>query len=91
MATKTQISEETKNAISTYINLSEKFKNSYFWNSPSSASQRRSMEQKNSFEYEGDGITLSFSISCSCKNVYVSKSITIDGISKTVASLKKYI
>lgn len=87
----TLISEQTKNAIRTYLNLNAKFKNAYFWSSPFSANQRRSYEEKNSFTYEGDGITLNFEVSCSCKNIYINKKITINGETKNATSLKKYI
>lgn len=91
MKTLTQISSETKKAIQVYLNLSEKFKNSYFWSAPSSANQRRKMESDNTFNYEGDGIQLSFSLDVSCKNIYVRKSILIDGKIKTIVSLKKIL
>ena len=90
-ATATQISEQTKQAITTYLSLNDKFRNSYFWSSPSNAASRRSYENRNHFEYEGDGISLSFIVRCSCKNIYVSKSVAINRESKTAAALKKYV
>lgn len=91
MKTTMAISVETRKAIETYIELNEKFKGSYFWRSPQSANQRRDMERKNSFEYEGDNIKLSFNVSCSAKNIYITKSILINGEVKTVRSLKPFI
>jgi len=90
MKTKT-ISTETKNAISTYLMLNEKFRNSFFWSPPSGASSRRSYEEKNSFEYSGDGIELTFKVECSCKNIYITKSVSIDGMTTNATSLKKFI
>lgn len=86
-----QISEKAKEAIQIYLRLNEKFRNSYFWSSPSGASSRRSYEQKNSFEYEDEKFSLSFQVSCSCRNIYVSRNVMIDGVKKTAAALKKYV
>lgn len=91
MKTKLQISNETKQAIQTWINLSNKFKGSYFWKSLGNAGTRRSMEAKNTLDYESDGIKLHFSITCSCKNVYVNKSVEINGKLTNATALKKFL
>lgn len=92
MKTSVKVSEQTVNAIRDFLSLNERFKDSYFWASPSfSASQRRAYENKNSFSYEGDGIKLNFSVYCSCKNFYVLKTVEINGKTTNATSLKKYI
>lgn len=91
MKTTFTASEEAQKAIKTWMTLSEKFRNSYFWKSPMSASSRRHMEQVNSFKYEDEHLSLSFSISCSCKNIYVNKSVSIDGKPTNATALKKFI
>ena len=87
----TEITAETSKAIQKYLDLNKKFKGAYFWRPPSSADARRRYEKSNSFSYEGDGITLIFDVSCSCKNIYVTKFVKIDGVQRTAAALKKYI
>lgn len=67
-----------------------KFKNSYFWTPPSSASSRRAMEFDDSImvEVNGNAYELKQSISCSCKNVYYSKSIVKNGKVTNLTALK---
>ena len=85
------ISEETKAAIRRYLDLNEKFRNAYFFTPPSSASSRRGYENKNSLEYEGDGIYLKFDVRCSCKNVYLDKCVKIDEKITNATALKKFV
>ena len=88
---KPQISEETRKAIQNYLNLNEKFKNSFFWSPPAGSYSRRKYEKENTFQYEGEGIYLHFIVECSCKNIYIRRYVKINGIAKTAAALKKYV
>ncbi len=65
MKTKIEVTNETAQAIQTYIDLCEKFKNAYFFKPPMHASSRRKMEEDNNFHYDKDGIKLDFSLSVS--------------------------
>ena len=85
-----------KEEILDIIEQHEKFKNSYFWNPPSSASSRRSYEEKNSrndiaFDHDGKHFEISQSVSCSCKNVYYRFSVHVDGMKKTIRALKSLV
>ena len=77
------------------IELHEKMKNSYFYSSPSSATSRRLYEKYNSLTTElsakGDKIEIIQDTSCSCKNVYYSMKILINGNSsgKNISFVKK--
>ena len=86
-----QVPEETKQAIRFYLSESLRLKNAYFWNSPSSAHSRRGYETKNSFSYVGDEIELEIKVSCSCKNIYVYRTVIIEGKKTTATALKKFI
>lgn len=86
------ISEETKQAISDFLRLSEKYAKCYFWSARgTNANTRRTQEQRDSMKYEGDGISLDFSLSISCNHYYVTKSIMIDGKTTNANALKKFI
>jgi hypothetical protein len=85
------ISDPASEAIKKYLYLVEKFKNYYFWNSPSSAKQRRNYERQNSFSYQDEIIKLHFTVECSCKNIYVTKSAIINGKKVTNITLKKLL
>ena len=85
------VTEETKEAIRRYLALNEKFRNAYFFTPQSSAGGRRRYENENTFDYDGDGISLKFSVKCSCKNVYIDKCIKIDGKITNATSLKKFV
>lgn len=85
------VSAKAKQAIRSYLSLSEKLKGSYFFKPPSNAGSRRSYEKSNSFAYKDDMFDLSISVQCSAKNVYVYKSIYINGVKKTAAALKKFV
>ena len=85
------LSDTAKSAVQTYIKLSEKFRNSYFWKPPTNASSRRNYEQSNSFAFEDENLLLKFNVSCSCKNIYVSKTVMIQGKSSNIKGLKNLI
>lgn len=67
-----------------------KFKNSYFWTPPRSASSRRAMEFDDNItvQVNGNAYELKQSISCSCKNVYYSKAIIKNGKVTNLTALK---
>lgn len=85
------ISNETKEAIKTYLEKCNKYKNSYFWSNFGNSSQRSYRENQEQFSYSGDSIELEFSISLSRKNCYVTKSVIINGKKTNANALKKYI
>jgi len=91
MKTQKIVSEQTKNAIETFLTKNAKYKNSYFWSNFGNASQRTWKEEQEKFDYEGDGIELHFAISLSRQNCYVTHDAYIDGEKKTSASLKKFV
>jgi hypothetical protein len=74
------------------IERHEKFQGSYFWKSPSHASARRQMEEKESntieFGYKGHEYIVSQSVTCSCSNVYYSLRIMVDGERKDIRAIK---
>ena len=80
-------------AVEEFIRQHERFTGSYFWNPPSSASARRRMEFETSFSFILAGITYTFeqSVECSCKNVYYSSNIIVDGKKKNIRAAKKLI
>ena len=85
-----------KSVISTldsYIKENEKYKNAYFWNSPSSSSARRNMEFENKLDFKilGDNITIETSLAVTCNNVYYSKHYSLNGENKDLRLIKKTI
>ena len=73
----------------------ESFKNSYFWTPPTSASGRRSFEKYKSFDETftigGKLYRVAVGVTCSCKNVYVNKTVEIDGKRTTIATIKNLV
>ena len=81
------------NQIENLIATAEKFRNSYFWNPPSSAGGRRSYEKYHSipefcWQEGGHEYTASYTVSCSCRNIYASGSYTKDGKKTTLTAIK---
>ena len=70
-----------------------RFKSSYFWTPPSSASGRRRMAADNSrdlnFEYDGRTYSVCQDVGCSCRNVYYKLAVTVDGDRKDVRAIKR--
>jgi len=85
------VSAKTKQAIETYLYLTNHFRNSYFWSPPSNAAGRRSYEEKYSFSYSCDGIDIDFNVSCSCRNIYVSRNVSVNGKKTNATGLKKFL
>ena len=75
------------------ISFHEKFKNAYFFDSPSSANSRRSYEKQNKrdikFIYDGKEYRYSARVTCSCKNVYYYGTFSVDKVIKDVRAFKK--
>lgn len=81
---------------SAIIATAEKFRNSYFFSSPSSAIGRRSYEKfysvpETTFEYNGDKYTVEYSVTCSCNNVYAKGYYTKNGKNVTLRTIKKIV
>ena len=78
------------------ISQHEKFRDSYMWSSPDSASSRRLYEKQNSrepisFMFQGKVYGIEQTVNCTWKNVYYSISVIVDGVSKNINSLKKLV
>ena len=80
-------------AVQQFIRQHERFTGSYFWSPPNSASARRRMEFETSFCFILAGVTYIFeqSVECSCKNVYYSSKITVDGKKKDIRVARKLV
>ncbi len=87
------MAKNIKEQLEEVIETAEKFKNAYFWSSPSSASERRRYEKKYSieefcFEYDGHNYSVSYSVECSCRNIYAKGYYTKDGKKTTLTTIK---
>ncbi len=73
----------------------EKMKGCYFWTSPKSATSRRRMEDEHTheleFAYEGKAYQVASTTTCSCKNIFYSLSVRVDGKKKDVRTLRRLI
>ena len=79
--------------IEALVKDAETMKNSYFWNSPSTASARRSYEKKLTHEEiswtdGNDTYTAEFVVTCSCKNIYAQGRYTKNGSKTTLTAIK---
>lgn len=83
----------TKQKIDQMIELHEKMSKSYFWNPPSLAYARRNYEEKYSmsaiFSHNEHEYNVELKTKCSCKHIYYSGSIYVDGKKKDIRALKK--
>ena len=84
---------ETLEKIKRLLETAEKFQKSYFWQSPSTAASRRSMERQNSidefcWDEGGHHYTAEFKVECSCRNVYASGTYTKDGVKTTLTAVR---
>lgn len=99
MATSTKsaatIPESTKSEINSFVQQWEKLAGAYFWTPPSSASARRSYEKYQSRDIsitiDSTVIEGSISVSCSCRNVYVTRKLVVNGEQKRITALKNLI
>jgi len=84
--------EQIKSQIEEILARHDRFRNSYFWTSPGSASMRRRMEADNSvnleFTHNGRVYQIHQTVSCSCKNVYYRLEVAVDGQKKNVRAIK---
>jgi hypothetical protein len=87
--------KSTKNLIKQAIELNDKMSGCYFWSPPSCANSRRSYEDYNSlefnFKFNGKKYEIKLNTECSCKNIYFSRNIFVDGIKKNIKALKTII
>lgn len=79
---------ELKQNLANAIYLHEKMKNSYFWNPPGIASQRRSYENQHSFKFEYPGLKVDCDTECSCKNIYYKGFFEFEGKKTTLTKIK---
>ena len=89
----TNTNKEIVAKIEAIVNEAESMKNSYFWNSPSTASARRSYEKKHTHDeitwMDGKDIyTAEFVVTCSCKNIYAQSRYTKNGNKTTLTAIK---
>lgn len=82
------LSEEQKQNFGRFLELSDKYKNSYFWGDNGNASKRSYIENRDYINYDTvvDGVEYSvyFSVRLSRNSVYVTKTVTRAG-EKTTA------
>mgnify|MGYP000887714678 CR=1 FL=1 len=94
----TRTSKDLRTAIENCLDFHGKYRNSYFWSSRGNAAQRRRDEER--FETQNPSfdivtpagtIRVRPSLDISCKNVYYSLEITLDGEKKNIGVLKGLI
>lgn len=89
----TKNTQEIISAIGAIISEAERMRNAYFFDSPRTASSRRSYEKQHShpkIEWI-DGMhvyTAEYVVSCSCKNVYAFGNYTRDGKKTTLTAIR---
>jgi len=70
-------------------------RNCYFWTPPQNASGRRSYENYKSnyikFKLDGKEYEVEQDCRCSCRNIYFSTCILVDGVKKDIRALKKLL
>ena len=91
--TEIRLTPEIRARVEEFVERCEYYKNSYFWASPLSASQRRSREQKDSidlykFQVNDDIYKIRFDVEMSCKNVYAKSYIYKNGERTTLTVIK---
>lgn len=76
-----------------FLSNHDKYKGSYFWRPPSTASQRRSQEFDHCiiFEFDGDVYELDQSLEFTCKNVYWTSSVLVNGKKKDIRIVKNLL
>lgn len=93
--TPTTITKSTNDLLADFINQWNKFSNCYFWMPPPSASGRRSYEKYHSRTIDltiGDNhIEGEIAVSCSCKNVYCTRTLKINGEQLRITALHRII
>ena len=83
------------NLLNLFLNLSEKYKNSYFWHGNWDADERTRREDNDALSFvldvNGEKVEADFSVSYSRHYVSVSKNIYVDGKRKDIRVLKKVL
>jgi hypothetical protein len=91
----TPTTSNQKSELENFVAHWEKMGHAYFWTPPMSASGRRSYEEYQSrvlvAEIAGSIIQASISVSCSCKNIYVTRTLKVNGVQKRITALKNII
>ena len=82
-----------KAELNNIIEIHQKYKNCFFWSPPMTAAGRRKIEFENelSFILKDKKYEVKQELNCSCKNMYFSTKIFVDGKKKDIRSLKKLI
>lgn len=92
---KLTVSKKVKFGIQHFVDQWEKMGKAYFFTPPSSASQRRSYESYNSMEYKAkiNGVKYEgkIEVECSCRNIYATRILLVDGEQKRITALKKLL
>jgi hypothetical protein len=95
---KTNSDDDLISKIESTIKCAEHYKHSYFWNSASSADNRRRNEKKFKenypnfeFKFDENKYNVNFSYSESAKNVYFSLEILKNGKKSNITSLKNIL
>jgi hypothetical protein len=96
MNAKKRLSQKARGFIQNAINTHEHYKGSYFWKTPSTANQRRGMEnafsgKDFSLETKDGTIEVTFDFSVSCKNVYYSMNVYLNEEKKDIRILRKLL
>ena len=91
--TEIQISKEDLITLACIIKTAEEMKNSYFWNAPSSSSQRRRYEEQHTFDEiawteGGNEYTAKYTVTCSCRNIYARGHYTKNGKNTTMIAIR---
>ena len=86
------LSEEQKENFGRFLELSDKYKSSYFWGDNGNAARRNYIENRDYINYDTvvDGVEYSvyFSVSLSRNSVYVTKTVTRAGEKTTARVIK---
>ena len=86
------LSEEQKENFGRFLELSDKYKSSYFWGDNGNANRRNYIENRDYINYDTvvDGVEYSvyFSVRLSRSNVYVTKTVTRAGEKTTARVIK---
>jgi len=94
-----RVSKKTKEVVKSIIEIHEKYKSAYCWNSNTNASGRRFAEKKfeemlpvvDGIKTKKGLVTWELSYSQSCKNCYYYASFYLDGEKKNITILKNII
>ena len=77
------LTDEQRDNFNKFLDLCDRYKNSWFWGNNGNARLRRYKEKKDFLEYETEvnGVVYSvhFSVQLSCRNVYVTKIVKRGG------------